>query len=624
MTKPWDKYQGKPWEKYQTSEPESLWSDLLRGTEQLAENYITAASGFAQRLNNPAEAILHPELTAAGHLDSIHPYSDQIAAPQTITGSVVEALPTVAASIPGANAALADLETMTLPTLLKWAKKGLAMSIGVDLTSGTQMTPENLAAGTGANMLMEGAFHIPAGLRGVVRRIEANNADALAAADRLGVPLTVGQVTRRPWLQTMEAAVNKLPGARAISDTYKKQLEVLGQIIDREAGKLGVESSPNALGAEIKKATERYVSDFKEQANALYEKAFNKAGKVADLRTPRFSKELLDIAGRYKGSALEGEFDSPFVRKALKLFGEGAKVSESQGQKAAIMQIRHARELMQDMTEAIGGKGDFLNMSDAQLTRMRGALSEDIDQVMLARNAGKEWQQAKDHYAAGRSLYEEALKSYDLTANADNLYTQIFGNPGGGVKVINQTNANALKATMPPEVWDKVKAEVLSRMGEEGAGAAGVEGRKFSPATFMTNWTKLKDAGVADTLFGGELGNTLDDVVRVSDALKASSLARNFSNTAHVSAITGWLSSTGTALLMGHPLSAITSAVGLPLAGAGFGRLLTNPSAARALVDISTAADQPAIQKALNRLIVILSVHPELTQGIARDGELEE
>ncbi|MBF4178905.1 hypothetical protein [Lelliottia nimipressuralis] len=625
MSKPWEKYQQQsaPWEKYQqqTADPESLWSDFKRGAEQLAENYVTSVSGYAQRLNNPGEAILHPELVAAGHLDGIHPYSDRIAAPQTITGSLVEALPTVAASVPGTNAALADLETMTLPTLLKWAKRGLAASIGGDLSSGTQMTPENLAAGTGANMLMEGVFHIPAGLKGVVDRIEGNNAEALAAADRLGVPLTVGNVTRRPWLQTMEQAVSKMPGARAISDTYRKQLEILGQIIDRRASELGVESSPNALGAAIKVATEQYVSDFKEQASALYEKAFNKVGKVSELRTPRFSRELLDIAGRYKGSALEGEFDSPFVRKALKLFGNGAKVSESQGQKAAIMQLRHARELTQDMNEAISGKGDFLNMSDAQLTRMRGALSEDIEQMMSARGAGKQWQQAKDHYAAGRSLYEEALKSYDLTANADNLYTQIFGNPGGGVKAINLTDANALKATMPTAVWDKVKAEILTRMGEEGAGSAGADGRKFSPAVFMTNWTKLKDAGVTDTLFGGDLGNALDDVVKVSDALKASGMAKNFSNTAHVAAITSWLTSAATALLTGHPVSAAAAAVGTPLAGAGLGRLLTNPAAARALVDVSTAVEQPAIQKVANRLAVILIAHPELAAALGRDSE---
>lgn len=626
MANPWEKYQkaesGKPWERYQHAqqdEPESLWSDIKRGSEQLAENYITSLSGFAERLNNPGEAILHPELSAAGHLDAIHPYSDQIAAPKTITGSVVEALPTVAASIPGTNAAMADLETMTLPTLLKWAKKGMAMTIGGDISSGDQITPENLAAGTGANMLMEGVFHIPAGLKGVVSRIEGNNAEVLAAADRIGVPLTVGQVTRRPWLQSMEAAVNKLPGARAISDTYKKQRDILGQIIDRHAAELGKEASPNALGAEIKKATEQYLHNFKADSESLYDSVYSKIGKVRKINTTRFSDLLGQINGRFSGSGFEDLFDVPFIKKLT----AGAKRAPggvmANGRKQTVMQLRHARELIAEMSDAIGANAPaFKGMSDAQIERLRGALAEDIGQAFGAHGLGKEWDAVQGHYAAGRKLYEEALQSYDLTATADNLYKNIFGESGAGLKPINLTDAKALRATMPGGVWNKVRAEILSRMGEEGAGAAGAEGRKFSENTFMTNWTKLP-ADVRAELFGGELENTLEDVVKVSDALKANNLARNFSNTAHVAAITSWLTSTATALITGNPIAAVAFGAGTPLMGAGFGRLLTNPAAARALVDISTATDQPAIQKAVNRLAVILIAHPELARGIASD-----
>ncbi|MDK9586731.1 hypothetical protein [Lelliottia wanjuensis] len=605
------------------SEPESLWSDFKRGAEQLAENYVTAASGFAQRLNNPGEAILHPELVAAGHLDGIHPYSDQIAAPQTITGSLVEALPTFAASIPGTNAALADVETMTLPTLLKWAKKGLAMSIGGDLSSGAQMTPENLAAGTGANMLMEGVFHIPAGLRGVVDRIEGNNADVLAAADRLGVPLTVGNVTRRPWLQTMEAAVSKMPGARAISDTYKKQLEILGQIIDRARDSMGYEGDVNQLGAGIKQSVEQYLADFKKDSGDLYEAIYNKINPIQKINTTQFSALIQQLAEQYKGSGLEEFLDSPIIKKLSKATKQMEGGKTAGGFKQNVMQLRHARALLNRISEAIDKPDSaFKGISDSELLRLRGALSEDISHAFTARNLGKQWQSVQDHYAAGRALYEQALKSVDLSANADNVYTQLFGNASGAMKPMNLTTARALKEVVSPAQWGKISGEVLERMGQEGAGAAGAGGRQFSPATFLTNWNKLTPEVRAE-LFGVEHAQTLDDVVKVVDALKASGAQKNFSNTAHVAAVMGWLNGTVTALLMGHPVTAVATGVGVPLTGAGLGRLLTNPQAARALVDISTAADQPAIQKAVNRLAVILIAHPELAQAFddSKEGE---
>lgn len=617
MPKPWEKYQGKPWEKYQASEPESIWTDFKRGAVELAENYVTAVSGFAERLNNPGEAILHPELVAAGHLDSIHPYSGQIAAPETITGTLVSMVPSMLAAMPsweaGAGEAAGVLGAHT-PKVLEWAAKGLGGTLGSDLTSGELPSPESLAAGTGANIAMEGVFHIPQGLR-LTKLLLARNGEAIQdAAAHIGVNPSMGVTTSRAWLRTLENVLSKVPGGGHILNMQNaKSLATMDSFIQGIKSKLGYKGDSSALGAEIRQAIAEAEKTFKEESSQAYDAIYAKVPPHTKLNTNALADLMGEFRARYSGDL--GEMLTSPIVKQLDALMKAGKSQTLAGRPKMALSITEARALLQRIRDAMESPdAPFKGMNDSDLARMADALSSDIEVAFLARGQGNAWREAQDGYASGRALLNQARATLGRAETGDAIYTRLFGAEHNAFSPKGVDTLAPLKAVMSPGEWEHVAAEIVHRLGLEGAGSAAAEGRQFNPATFLTNWNKLSPQ-VKDLMFNASHRYDLDALAKLSEGFKNLGRDANHSNTAHHMMVGGMLTHIFT-----EPVSGLATAAGVTGGSSLLAKLLINPKATRALVDLSYATTPQKAQQAIIKLVAIAAAHPELSDAIAELG----
>ncbi|EIA3336355.1 hypothetical protein ACSVMK_11375 [Salmonella enterica] len=621
--------------KIQPKAKESVWGDLTHGLGELVDNWIhegvLASPATADFINNSEAVGIHPTGATADTLRGNNAIAALTPEPKTITGTLISMAPTMAAAIPGweagAESVAAALTDRATPKVIQWAAKGLGGTLGSDVTSGEEITPENLSAGTGANILMETLFHVPNGLKAIKALLAKNDADVLSAADHIGVTPTVGTVTNRPWVQTLEKMLSKVPGANAINLAHSKELETLASYVEQIKSNLGYVGSPNGLGSNLKQAVSDYLEKFKSESNELYDNVFKKIDSRDKIKTPEFGDVLSEIANRF---STEPDWDKLLGNKKIKEIFElytGALEKTSDPEMQGIlysltgkmqdgaMSTQTARSLKRLLNDSLSSPSSaFKDTSDADISRLLEALNKDIEGHMIRSGVGDAWRKAQDHYAAGRALYEQALKSVDMTTNGDNVYTALFGNQAGGFKPFGVDAAIALKETLTQEQWNQVAAEVVHRMGMESAGAAGAGGREFNPSTFLTNWNRL-DSDAKELLFSAEHANDLNQLAIYSDALKKLGRQENHSNTAHHGAM--WSLLTGAVISPIHGIPALIGVTG----GAKLSSLLfTNPQAARLVVEAAQAESPNALQAALAKMVAISIAHPELAQAFSTLG----
>ena len=113
---------------------------------------------------------------------------------------------------------------------------------------------------------------------------------------------------------------------------------------------------------------------------------------------------------------------------------------------------------------------------------------------------------------------------------------------------------NKVRNNVTPNEWNDVVSTTIDRMGLATPGKQNAAGDMFSPDTFLTNWSKLSPEAKS-SMFGGrryvETRASLDSLVKVTEALKDSATAKNFSNTAPVASALSVLSNPLTAMTMG-------------------------------------------------------------------------
>ena len=593
---------------------ETIWTDLKRGTEQLAENYITSMSGLAERLNNPGEVVLHPELSAAGHLDAIHPYSNQIVAPSSITGKVVQAIPSVVASIPGWEIGAeraAALIPEKAPAALSWLAKGVGGTLAGDITSGEVPTVSDVAEGGAANVALETLFGMPGRLIGTAGRMAARDAEKLEAANHVGIEPTLGMITKNPFWATMESAITKMPGAGPLNTARAKAGEVMDSYWRQIRDGMGYQGSANMLGEDVVKSLDEFESDFKNEAEKLYDKVINKVGKYQRINTRKYTRAVEEMGGL---NPQPGDRISvpPIVLKHAKALEDMGKNPTNSGYNNVVMGITKARDVLKMLDDHIG-TGENADADAAAAKRMAKALRSDIVNAVDALGAGEEWRAAADYYSANLKIIKQAKSAIGASAAADAVYTRLFGGTQNGFTKMGVDTAKRLKATMP-ELWPRIQAEVVHRMGLANAGGEGL-GREFSPANFVTNFKKLT-AEEREELFGLGHMESLEQLAKASEMTKEALRHANGSNTAHHMILFEWLNSSANELLHGRPVRAAVNLAGLPLVGRAASLVFSNPAAARAVADASKAATEEGARNRLKQAAIIIATRPEVMNGV--------
>ena len=606
------------------AEPQSDWvTGLKKGAWETARSVEHEAERMVPGLSwvRKAEEAVIPGFEKLDN--AIEHKADTVAAPTTTAGKVAEALPSVGLSFfgwePGVDAlaetalpAIADKALARAPEWGKWvadkAMKGAAGTLGSDLFTGE--SPDNVAAGGLGNVVAETVFHTPQGLRLISALIQKNDAEILAAADHIGVTPTAAMTSAKPFMQRLEQHVSNMPGGGIVATAQEKVRAGLDAFAKQVRDKLGYKGDSTALGESIREALANYVNKFDTDTEAAYEKVMKNAGLHQRTNTRRFVRKVQELGGLTERAGLDKMTVPPIVRRYMDYIEQAGNVPQNSGYGNVVMSLTDARKALKILDDYIG-TGENATADAAAAKQMASALREDIGGTFAALGLGEQWQAVQSNYARQLEIIARAEKTLLGANTGDEVYRRLFGNPWEGFKPVGRDTIAALKPVMGSDVMNSIAAEVVHRMGLEGAGAASGEGRAFSPALYLTNWNKLNDAGAVESLFSAAERNDIDALAKVSEGAKRLEKAKNHSNTASHMLLGGMLSS-----MFAHPVLGAASFAGTAAGYRLLGLALTHPETARFLTAAENEAARGNLAAGVKKLAVILMADPKIQQAM--------
>lgn len=603
-----------------------IWTGLKKGATELVEGLTGEGLGgvlFAGVPQQVAQQVKQSDPVAYSWLTTPGAESAAMPAPKTGWGKVAEIAPQIAASIPGwefgveaaapaAERAAEVVGNKALQWVVDKAIRGAGGTLGGDFTSGESATPGSVGAGAAANVVMEGIFHTPQALR-IMKTLLAKNGEAIQeAADHIGVNPSMGVTSGRAWIRTLENLIQKVPGGHLLNIQNAKSLATMDSFIQGIKNKLGYKGDTSALGNEIKQAIENAEKTFNTETDKAYTELEKRLPRGQKTNTRRFTRLIEEMNGVNPQDGIHQMSVPPIARRYFDYIEKAGKIPQSSGYSNVPMLISQARDTLKLLDDYIG-TGEAATADAAAAKRMAKALREDIGQQYAAMGLGAEWNAAQEAYASGLAMLERARSVFGRAETGDAIYTRLFGGESGAFSAKGIDTLAPLKKVMTPDEWNHLTAEIVHRLGLEGAGTAGAEGRAFSPSVFLTNWNKLAEP-VKDMMFEPGHRYDLDQLAKLSEGFKNLGRDANNSNTAHHMAA---MAMAGMAFnpVLWPKLAAI-------LAGSTLSaKLLINPKAARLLVDAAYATEPNQVQRVITAMVAMAAANPDLADEFAKLGD---
>ena len=432
-------------------------------------------------------------------------------------------------------------------------------------------------------------------LKGVKGSLVGFGKSAVGSRERLkafidaGVSPTLGQVSQKRSIQTVELVLGNFPGSsgriaahalKAQDDLGEGAFKLAKNLINKkipasevEVGRLIKNSIKNGVNA-----SDGFVGRFHSKSGVLFGELDKylkpKQGIKLDKTLTELRSIVTPIKGAEKTSAI---FKNTFLDDILKgLEGDLAKGGGTLPYQA-----------VKSIKNQIGKKlasFDLINPVDkSQLKRIYSLLSQDIQLALRGnKKALKALSNANKYYKTGLQRIENFLEPIIKTADPDRIVSVMLNSAKEGASRIN-----ALKKSLTPNQYKVFLSSVVDRLGRiqpaQALGGEFVEGTgKFSSETFLTNWARLSKESKT-VLFEGkgwgkEMIKDFNDIINVSSIIRQSGKTfKNPSGTADRVVGQGIVLGGGATAFTGNPvfLVGVLSAIG----GANVtSRLFTNPS----------------------------------------------
>jgi hypothetical protein len=404
-----------------------------------------------------------------------------------------------------------------------------------------------------------------------------------------GVTPSLGQVTQKRGLQTVELVLGNIPGGsgrissvaqKAQDDLGKKALNIARTTINKTlpADEVAVGRVINQGIKDGVNASNGFVGRFQSKSGVLFgdlDKYIKpKQGIKLDKTVEKLKELVLPVAGAEKTSVI---FKNQFLDDILK----GLESDLAKGGGTLPYQA------IKSIKGKIGNKlssFDLVNPVDkAQLKTIYGVLSEDI-KLSLKGNvkALSSLSRANKYYQSGLKRIDDYLQPISKTADPDRIASLLINTGKEG-----SSRLNAIKKSLNEDQYNVFVSNVIDRMGRLQASQAlsgeFVEGvGKFSSETFLTNYNKLSKAA-RDSLFSGKgwtkgMKKDFDQIVNISNFIRESGKTfRNPSGTADRLVGQFAFIGGGGMAVMGQPQFLLS--LPLVIGGANISaRLMTNPS----------------------------------------------
>lgn len=405
-----------------------------------------------------------------------------------------------------------------------------------------------------------------------------------------GVSPTLGQVSQKRGIQTVEMVLGNFPGSsgRIASHALKAQ-DDLGKIAFNSASKLINKTLPasevevgKAITQGIKNgvnASDGFIGRFQSRVGQLFEEASQLVPKNTLVSLESTLTKLKDLVSPIKGAEatsliLKNQFlDDIFKGLQTDLKKNGGKLSW---------------EAVKALRSKIGNKLSSFDLipdvDKAQLKLIYGALSEDLKLTAkgISKQAYNKILRADKYYSKGLKRIEDYLQPITKVGDPDRIVSVLLNSAKEGASRIN-----AIKKSLNPDQYKIFLSSVIDRLGRiqpaQAIGGDILEGSgKFSSETFLTNWSRLSDKA-KEALFTGkgwskEMIKDFDNIVKISSIIRQSGKTfKNPSGTADRVVGQGIVLGGGATAFTGNPafLVGVLGAIG----GANISsRLFTNPS----------------------------------------------
>ena len=405
-----------------------------------------------------------------------------------------------------------------------------------------------------------------------------------------GVSPTLGQVSQKRGIQTVELMLGNFPGAsgRIASHALKAQ-DDLGKIAFNSASKLINKTLPasevevgKAITQGIKNgvnASDGFIGRFQSRVGQLFEEASQLVPKNTLVSLESTLTKLKDLVSPIKGAEatsliLKNQFlDDIFKGLQTDLKKNGGKLSW---------------EAVKALRSKIGNKLSSFDLipdvDKAQLKLIYGALSEDLKLTAkgISKQAYNKILRADKYYSKGLKRIEDYLQPITKVGDPDRIVSVLLNSAKEGASRIN-----AIKKSLNPDQYKIFLSSVIDRLGRiqpaQAIGGDILEGSgKFSSETFLTNWSRLSDKA-KEALFTGkgwskEMIKDFDNIVKISSIIRQSGKTfKNPSGTADRVVGQGIVLGGGATAFTGNP--AFIGGVLTFIGGANISsRLFTNPS----------------------------------------------
>jgi len=403
-----------------------------------------------------------------------------------------------------------------------------------------------------------------------------------------GVTPSLGQVTQKQGIQTVELFLGNVPGSsgkiaavaqKAQDDLGNKVLTIAKANISKVSDEVSVGRTINVGIKDGVNSANSFVGRFQARSGVLFGEVDKYLKPNQGVRLDKTVAKLKEIVSPVKGA--EGTsvvFKNQFLDDILKGLEKDLKAGSGTLPYQAIKSVKGK----------IGNKlssFDLVNPVDkAQLKTIYGLLSEDIKLSLKGNVKGlNALSRANKYYQAGLKRVDDYLEPIAKTADPDRIASILINTGKEGA-----SRLNAIKKSLTTDQYNVFLSNLLDRMGRLQAGQAlagdFVEGvGKFSSETFLTNYNKLSKAA-KQSLFKGKgwtsgMQKDFDQVLNISNFIRQSGKTfKNPSGTADRIIGQGILLGGGAGAFVANPAFAV---IGLPLIIGGAritAGLMTNPS----------------------------------------------
>ena len=354
-----------------------------------------------------------------------------------------------------------------------------------------------------------------------------------------GVTPSLGQVTQKQGIQTVELILGNIPGgsgkiaavaSKAQDDLGKAALKIATKNINKvlpatevQVGRViknGIKDGVNSSNG--------FVGRFQSKAGVLFGDVDKFIKKDSLISLNGTIKSLEDLVTPIKGAeATSLVFKNQFLDDILK--GFNTDLAKNGG--------RMPYQAIKSIKQKIGNKlssFDLINPVDkTQLKLVYGALSKDLEAYLKGNVKGlNALSRANKYYKSGLNRIDNYLEPIFKTSDPDRIASLLLNTGKEGA-----TRLNAIKKSLTTEQYDVFLSNIMERMGrlQPGQSLSGdlVEGAgKFSSETFLTNFNRLS-VEAQEALFKGKgwtsgMKKDFTDILKISNFIRLS--GRTFKN----------------------------------------------------------------------------------------------